>query len=284
MKKPEPFLMQYFRSIITPTNVFKGKNILTWPKMMILFIFIIACLMLPTSIQMAKLTSFPFEFLFPGTANLITEDFAKALSTKEIEDGKLVGLTSEYIEADDKDVIAIDVKDHFQLVGEDQTVSIEGYNNAVIFKEDYAIITNENGYGFQLFYPTNKEKYPFNIESKEDVMQYLGSIWYQQNKALLLPILLSLIAFLYIALNVLQYVFMSLVLWLTKKSNITHINTFKEASNIVMNAAGLPTILAVLYGFIQFDVATLIMIQSIGTVLMIAFAFFKTGFKEHGYK
>ncbi|KAB7670685.1 DUF1189 family protein [Bacillus sp. B1-b2] len=283
MKKSEPFLMQYFRSIITPTNAFKGKSLLTWPKMFILFIFLIACMMMPTSIQMAKLTIFPFEFLFPNTSSLITDDFAQELSSKTIKDGKLVGLSEEFVEKNEENVIAVDVDNTFKKVGTDQKISVEGYKNAIIFKEDYALIAEDNGFGFQLFYPTNEEKYPFEIENKEDVMQYIGSIWYQQNKAMLLPILLSLIAGLYVAMNILQFLFMACVLWLTKRSNITHIRTFKEASNIVLNAAGLPTIVAVIYGFIQFDVATLIMIQSLGTVLMIAFAFFRTGFKERDY-
>ncbi len=284
MKKSEPFLMQYFKSIITPTNVFKGKNLLTWPKMIFLFIFLIACMMMPTSIQMAKLTTFPFEFLFPRTAELITDDFVEKLSSTQVKDGKLVGIDSQYAEETGGNIIAIDQDNKYQMTGDDQTFGIKGYVNAVVFKEDYAVIAEDNGFGFQLYYPTNEEKYPFKIESKEDVLQYIGTLWYVQNKAFLLPILLLLLAGLYIAMNVLQFLFMSLVLWLTKKSNITDIRTFKEAANIVLNAAGLPSILAVIYGFIQFDVATLIMIQGLGTVLMIAFAFFRTGFKEKGLK
>lgn len=284
MKKSEPFLMQYFKSIITPTNVFKGKNLLTWPKMIFLFIFLIACMMMPTSIQMAKLTNFPFEFLFPQTAELITDDFAKSLSSKQVKNGKLVGIDSQYTEETGGNVIAIDKDNKYQMTGEDQTIAIKGYENAIVFKEDYAVIAEENGFGFQLYYPMNEEKYPFKIENKEDVLRYIGTLWYVQNKAFLLPILLLLLAGVYTAMNVVQFLFMSLVLWLTKKSNITDIRTFKEAATIVLNAAGLPTILAVIYGFIQFDVATFIMIQGLGTVLMIAFALFRTGFKEKRLK
>lgn len=284
MKKSEPFLMQYFKSIITPTNVFKGKNLLTWPKMIFLFIFLIACMMMPTSIQMAKLTNFPFEFLFPKTAELITDDFADSLSSKQVKNGKLVGIDSQYTEETGGNVIAIDKDNKYQLTGEDQTIGIKGYANAIVFKEDYAVVAEENGFGFQLYYPMNEEKYPFKIENKEDVLQYIGTLWYVQNKAFLLPILLLLLAGVYTSMNVVQFLFMSFVLWLTKKSNITDIRTFKEAATIVLNAAGLPTILAVIYGFIQFDVATFIMIQGLGTVLMIAFAFFRTGFKEKRLK
>ncbi|MEM5590855.1 DUF1189 family protein [Niallia circulans] len=280
MKKSEPFLMQYFKSIITPTNVFKGKNLLTWPKMIFLFIFLIACMMMPTSIQMAKLTNFPFEFLFPQTAELITDDFAKSLSSKQVKNGKLVGIDSQYTEETGGNVIAIDKDNKYQMTGEDQTIAIKGYENAIVFKEDYAVIAEENGFGFQLYYPMNEEKYPFKIENKEDVLRYIGTLWYVQNKAFLLPILLLLLAGVYTAMNVVQFLFMSLVLWLTKKSNITDIRTFKEAATIVLNAAGLPTILAVIYGFIQFDVATFIMIQGLGTVLMIAFAFLEQDLKK----
>lgn len=280
-KMTRPFLMNYFYSIMTPTNVFKGRKYLSWPKMLLIFIFLVACMMVPTSISMVRgVTGFHFEYLMPNVSGIINDEFAEELSAYKVINGTLEGSTEGFSIEQGNNLLAIDFQGEYEIEGSDQTFKVAEFDNAIVFTKDYIVVADENGFGFQLTYPTS-DRYPFEIESADDVLDYIGTIWYAQNKSFIFPIMVALVAVIFFIINIMQLIFMSVILWLTRKSQLTHISTFKEAFNLSLNSLGLPTMLAMLYGFFQFNIATMIAIQSLGAVLMLAFSFFRTRFNEN---
>lgn len=274
-----PFLMNYFYSIITPTNMFKGRKYLTWPKILLIFVFLVACLMVPTSLSLVRMTGFQFEYLMPNVAGIINDDFAEKLSAYDVEDGVLTGDMEGFSIENHNDLLAVDFHGEYAIDGSNQRIEIVGYDNAIIFMEDYVAVIDENGFGFQLSYPTS-DSFPFQVETAEDVLDYISAIWFGQNKMFIFPLIAASIAGIFFIMNMMQLMFMALLLWLTRKSDLTNIATFKEAFNLSLNSLGLPTFVAMLYGFIEFNVATMLTIQSMGAVLMIAFSFFRTRFHD----
>lgn len=276
--KKKPFLMEYFGSIVTPSNIFNGRNYLSWPKILFIFIFSISCFILPITIQMAKMTSFPIEYLSPNMASLPDDAFVEVLSQYHLEEGILTGDKVGYSEVDGDNLLAVDFEDIYTVTGDNQKYQVEGFSNAILFTENELIITESTGYGFRIDYRYADDS-DFSISSKEDLLQYISHIWYTQNKVYIFPMMILAIVLVVATLSILQLFGMACILWLTKKSNITRINSYKESVNVVLNAAGIPTILAVLYGFMQFNIMIMFLIQSFGAVIFITLTFFKTKFR-----
>lgn len=274
----KPFLMEYFSSIITPRNIFIGRNYLSWPKILFIFIFSISCFILPISIQMAKMDTFPVEFLSPTIAELPGDAFIDTLSNYHLEDGELVGELAGYQEVEENNLLAIDYDNKYEVNGDNQQYQVEGYENVILFTKQELIITDSTGYGFKIDYRYGSDS-DFDIQSKESLINYIGHIWYTQNKVYIFPMMIVAVALVVATLSILQLFGMAFILWLTKKSNITRINSYKESANLVLNAAGIPTILAVIYGFIQFNIMIMFLIQSFGAVIFITLTFFKTKFR-----
>lgn len=74
--------------------------------------------------------------------------------------------------------------------------------------------------------------------------------------------------------------FAALFIWFTKRNQMSEIRSYKESLSLTLLALGLPTLFAAVIGIIYFDITVMMAIQSLGMVLMIAFTFIKTRFKQ----
>ncbi|MGO2083106.1 hypothetical protein [Vagococcus sp.] len=72
----------------------------------------------------------------------------------------------------------------------------------------------------------------------------------------------------------------SFFIWLTRKNHLSNIKTFKEALNLILNASFIPTLSAMIIGFIQYDITLMLTVQSMGLALMILMIFVKTKFND----
>ncbi len=58
----------------------------------------------------------------------------------------------------------------------------------------------------------------------------------------------------------------------------------KESVNFISNCMGLPTLIALIIGLIQFDIVVMLMIQSVGLVVMLLLAFYQTRYNDEAKK
>ncbi|EAC9669803.1 DUF1189 domain-containing protein, partial [Listeria monocytogenes] len=87
------------------------------------------------------------------------------------------------------------------------------------------------------------------------------------------------VAFLLVAMNSILVIGAAFFLWVTKKSRLSTIGSFKESTNVILNALGVGSLVAMLAGFIGADIILMIGIQSLGMLLMLFLTFLKTRFK-----
>jgi maltodextrin utilization protein YvdJ len=262
------FPMNYFSVIFSPVRMFIGRSNLSWGNILFIFIFLQACLILPVSVHFAKANSFELKQVMPGTMDLIDQPFVDQLSSYSLHDGVLSGGNGDVILKSDSGVAMISLNG----------TTAPDADNAIIMKKSEMELKDKAGYTFKVKYTNNTSL--SNIESPTDLINWISSQWYTQNKAFLFITMILMVGSILVGSALMLILFTSLFLWMTKHSSFSSISTFKEALNLTMNALGLPTLLSMIAGLIFFDITIIIAIQSLGMVLMVAFIFFKTRFSQ----
>lgn len=108
----------------------------------------------------------------------------------------------------------------------------------------------------------------------------LSRQWFIQNRGFIVgSLLLSLFNLLLVSIVVIS-LGSSIFVYLTKKGQISTIRTYKESVNLIVNTLGMPTVVALILGLIQFNIITMIMIQTFGFIMMLLFVFMKTRFSD----
>ena len=124
-----------------------------------------------------------------------------------------------------------------------------------------------------------------SIQDKKALTKAISKDWFQANR-LAVSLFLVLFSGFLSAVNFAILVFgASFFLFLTRKSRLFSLKTFKECFNFTLNCLGLPILVSVLISLEFHQVfTTTILIQNILFVLFLALAFYKTHFRDPDYK
>lgn len=266
--KKMTFPLNYFSLIYSPVRIFIGRTMLSWGKILFIFIFLNACLILPVSLYFAKADSFQLTKVMPDMMELVNQQLVDQLQAYSLNDGVLSGGHGD---------IVLDSKDGAAAIILNAT-EIPKAENAIILGKTEMELRDEQGYAFKVKYTNNTDLK--NIETPAALSDWISSQWYIQNKAFLFITMILMTGSILVGSTLMLTLFTSLILWGTKRSTFSSIASYKEAINLTVNALGLPTIVAMITGIIYFDVTIIMAVQSLGMVLMIAFAFFKTRFNH----
>lgn len=268
--KKDIFPINYFKSIITLKRVFTGRKQLNWFQIIIVLLFINGLMMVPLSVNMAKIDSYPVEETYPNAFALLDESVVEELGGVEYSEGKLSLPESFYLETDDGIVGG-----NVSSFKEEQALKAE---NALIFQENEFIIKDQDNAVSTVRYTND-----FSIEritTVDNLKDELSRQWFIQNKGFIVGSLLVSIFILLLVSIVVISLGSSIFVYLTKKGQLSTIQTYKESVNLVVNAMGLPTLIAMVIGLIQFNIITMIMIQSFGFIILLLLVFSKTRFSD----
>ncbi len=257
--KKQTFPELYFPNIWSPKRIFAARKNLSWLKMLFCFILLNALLLIPISLHQAKQNDFEILKWTSGLDALSSNQAASQLEQLKIEDGKLVN-GSEMVFQDDSGVSGVFVPQH----------TFDVAKSAISFGETRLDLKDASGYKFSLVYPESGVV--------TNLGDFINTTWYAQYKPVVFLGMVFVLGTLTFVSSLMLILFSSICLALTKKSSFSKINSFKEAMNLSLNAIGLPTLVATIFGFIYFDITVMIGIQSLGAVLLIAMTFLKTRF------
>lgn len=274
MEQIQRFPINYFANIFSPVKMYRHRRDLGWLKIALVFIFLNACLIAPLSLSFARTESFELGRIMPNLYEAVKDGYSGPAMNMTIKNGVLQAQSYELIDGDT--LISINGSGDFPVSGDQYHKKVDHYKNALIFQKNRLILTDKNGFGFSVRYP--EYDVGKKVGSGDVLADFAGKLWFQQFKVNLIPLLSgSMLAMLFLINFVLMGV-VSLILWLTKFSSYSGIQTFKQAATITMFAAGCPSILAMIAGFAGANITALLMIQSLGIVMIIAFIFFRTKF------
>lgn len=269
--KIEMFPINYFKSIWSPIRAFKNRFQLNWVTLSIVIIFINSLMIIPTTINFTKMEAISLDYFYPKVVEIIDESMVDELTSIGSTNGKL-SFEDSFIFKNNKGVLAggISAEEEKKILKEETFLLME---------ESQFVIKEENKPTSTIFY--TKDFTLEDAQTKEDVINEFSRQWFVQNKVLIVLIFTLIISFIQLIMLVMIIFGSAFFLYLTKKSRITSISTFKEAINLIVNLAGLPTIIATIYGLINYDVAWMSMIQTTGLVIMLLIVYGKTGFNDN---
>ncbi|WP_154649990.1 maltodextrose utilization protein MalA [Sporolactobacillus vineae] len=270
------FPLNYFIYMWRPKKIFEKRNVFKWWQILFLFVFLSGCLMIPVSLQLVKVKRVPISLVAPHVSQVADQNFLNQIAGYSIVNGRLAAPPYERLSA--RNIAAIDLNGKWHIEGNKYHQFVRGYQNALIFQKDRLMLSDQNGFGFQIMYPGNGQ-ITFD-GSKENLLKEMSQLWVSQYKSDFLGVV-SFLGFMGVMIfNLLMLGAAAVFLWLTKRTRISDIHSLREAAAVVLISAGVPSIAAMMLGLVHFDIGTLTMVQSSGVVLMIAFVFRQTHFQD----
>ena len=265
--KKMPFPLNYFNSIATPKRVFKGRKNLSWIQNIVIFIFLNALLMFPVSLYFSQSTNFQLQEIMPHTLRLVTDEFATKLQAVEFENGKLIS-GEPFTIVEDTGVVGVEIPKSVK----------KSEKNLISFEKDHLLLKDESGYQFEVRYTENFSLK--NSQTKSALKEQIKEQWFKQNKAIVSFTMMLMTGIIISFSNVLVMFIAAFFIWMTKRSTLSSIRTYKESFNLILNASGIGTLLAVLIGLVHFDMTIMIGFQSLGLVIMLTAVFAVTHFSD----
>ncbi|MEC6748327.1 DUF1189 family protein [Marinilactibacillus sp. XAAS-LB27] len=264
--RTDSFPLNYFTNIFTPKRAFFNRHAIGWPTIVIVLIFLNALITIPVSLNFAQTDTIGVEQFYPEAFNLIDGEAAEGLSKIPVEEGRLL-VEQSTLQTKTDGLVLIDQSDN-PLIDSDVAVAFG--------PTEFTIREHAQ--------PELKVRYTkdFSVESAsvEEVKTELNRQWRVNNRVYIVAALTFLISFMTFTMLVVLTLGSALFLYFTKKSHLTSITTYKESVAIILYGLGLPTILALLYGLIQFDIIWMMTIQTTGLLIMLVLIYFKTQFND----
>ncbi|WP_407370354.1 DUF1189 domain-containing protein [Carnobacterium sp.] len=268
--KTNTFPLNYFKSIWSPSKVFRNRHKLNWIQIFVVLLFVNSLLMIPVSLNYMKMDTFPVEGTLPGSFGLIDETVVLKLQEGKYENGTLALPESFSFSSANGTVSA--------LLTENELVEALTSENTLIFQRNEFLI--KEGSQDVSTIPYTKDFDLTKVTNGTELKDVLSRQWFIKNKGYTIATLM----FLVFTITLISTFFLTfgsaIFLYLTKKSQFSSIKTYKESVNLLINCIGLPSFIGLLIGLIQFDIIILLMIQSVGLVVMLLFVFYQTKFND----
>lgn len=257
-----PYPFSYFSSMIKPQKMFANRHAMTLWQRLFTTVFLIALLVIPSSLQTTQLTTYPLENFIDGIYAPLTEQ------------------------------VVMDLAQHSQFANGQLTYTGSRHHQDVTFGKEVP-----QGTGFTYQFATEQltvrkgkttmvdmTYQGFNADSFQDKQSLTATIsqaWYQQNR-LPISLTLTLISTCLLGANLLFIVLgATFFLYLTKKSALFHLQSVKECYNLALNCLGLPTMIACFVGLFGQTVTTVMTVQNVLFILVLLWVFFTTKFRDY---
>jgi len=260
------FPINYFISIWTPRKAYKGRHPYKWPQIIIILLFINSLLLIPVSLNFAKMETFPMEGTFPNGLGLIDDSVVPHLDSADFSQGKLHMESEFYITKADGVIGG-------NLSSEQVDQALEADNALLFLEEEFILKEGEQAISS---IPYTKNFSLEGVSTAGELKETISEQWFIHNKVYIVASLtFSLFMLTFVSLILIVFG-SSLFLYVTKKSQYSSIGSYKESVNFILNLLGLPTVIAMLYGLFNFDIIIMLLIQSFGLVFMLLAAFYQT--------
>lgn len=262
----------YFASIFNFRSSFANRKKLSWFQMIFTSFFLISITLLPVALQNAQLKTYPLTTFVSDVFDPLSTDVMKDIQEHVvIKDQELTYTGTNPVHKTSKGQV---------ILGQEAKAS-EGKELTLHFDRKQLIISKENKELATVSYQAINQE---SLRDKKSFTQAISSDWFRDNR---LPVSLFLVIFSGF-LSTVNYLILilgaSFFLYLTRKSRLFSLQTFKECFNCILNCLGLPILLSVFISLLFHQVfTTTIMIQNVLFVLYLAMVFYKTHFRDPDY-
>lgn len=261
----DQFPINYINSIFPPTKALKNRHQLSWLQMILLFLFMTFLMLLPVFNHYQNVDVFSIEDFYPNVVDMIDDVVLDELQQVEFSEGTLTIANPFAIETDQG------------IVAGGLETSYEEEANRLIFNTNHFIIDDETGDERVVNYTAQTN---FSFDNKDELVHILSEMYTAQYRGEL-TFTLTMIIYGFILVFSLFIIFLYAFLIKSMKDfSMSSIITYKEAVNLVMNLIALPTIAAVLFGFIRFNIILMLAIQLVSLIGLLVMLFRQTNFED----
>lgn len=268
-----PYPFNYFASIFDFRSSFANRKKLSWFQMIFTSLFLISITLVPVALQNVQLKTYPLTTFVSDVFDPLSNDVMNDIKEHVvIKDHELTYNGSTPVHKSSKGQV---------ILGQAVKAS-DSKNLTLSFDRKHLVISKEQKELATISYQAINQK---SLQDKKNFTQAISSDWFRENR---LPVSLFLIVFSGF-LSTVNYLILilgaSFFLYLTRKSRLFSLQTFKECFNCILNCLGLPILLSVLISLLFHQVfTTTIMIQNVLFVLYLAMVFYKTHFRDPDYR
>ncbi|MER0122121.1 hypothetical protein ABPH35_01380 [Streptococcus sp. ZJ93] len=256
-----PYPFSYFSSLVKPQKMFANRHAMTLWQRLFTTLFLIALLVIPSSLQTVQLSSYPLDQFIDGIYDPLTEQVVTDLANhSKLDNGRLTYTgTTTYSDVTFGQKVPQSADFTYQFNTEQLTI-----------RKGETTLVEIPYQGFETS----------SFQNKEALTAAISQAWYQQNR-LPISLTITLISALLLGANVLFIVLgATFFLYLTKNSKLFHLQSVKECYNLALNCLGLPTMIACFVGLFGQTVTTVMTVQNILFVLVLLWVFFTTKFRD----
>ncbi|HJA89904.1 DUF1189 family protein [Jeotgalibaca ciconiae] len=264
------FPINYFNSVLTPVKNFIGRKQLSWPKLLFVILFLNGIMMIPIVINFTQTEAIQLKSTFPAIYDLIDEDVVDSLNQTTSEKGQ-VTFTEPFILEKEAGIV---------LGGVDEQEIEEALEmtNALVFAEDRFYLKEGD-------LPVSEITYTADVQlngwqTVDDLQAEINRQWFQYNRVFIVATYSFMITGMLLMMNLLLVFGAAFFIRLAGRSAMIEINTYKESVNLILNAMGIPVLLAFLLGLVMPDISMIMSVQTFGLVVMLVLIYFRTQFSE----
>lgn len=255
----KPYPISYFSAIFSARKMVSQRKQLSLWQQIITTLFLLALLLIPTSLQIAQLKTYPLDNIISGVYDPLSVDVLSHLKTGEIQDGQLI----------------IDPARFEKVSVLEEQVTPSGLTYA--FEADSIAIYKDKEQVSRLSYKNITSQ---DLQSKKRLSSAISREWFRDNRFAASLFLMMTSAAILTSNIVFLLLGASSILFLISRTKFFDIRGFREAYTVVLHCLGLPTLLACLIGLMGHPVTTILLMQNMLFVLLLVWVFYKTQFKD----
>lgn len=269
--KTDIFPINYFKSIWSPIQAFKNRHQLNWFHLVIVLLFLNGLMTIPVTMNYTQIDAVSLESFYPNAIKIIDEQMLSELKELDYQNGEML-FNEPFITRNKYGITA----GGLSLEAKEDLLKEDHY---ILFEQNQLTIKENNMIEATILY--TKDFSLKGLTQAEEVINEVSRQWFSQNQ-IFIVLIFSFMVSIFLFIMVLLITFGSaLFLYLTKKSSITSIKTYKESVNLILNLLTLPTFVAMFLSLIHFDITLMLSIQTLGLVLMLLFVFYKTKLNDN---
>lgn len=269
------FPFNYMKVMFSPRRIFQERNYLKYWQIILVVLLMHSLLMIPIAFQVGRSQGADLENYVPQTIEMLNQDVVDAVKALPQEEGRLGITESRIITESDDYLVALAENDS-------QGADLLSEANGLVFMPDKFFIQEDGSMAADQPY-VNLESLG-GIETVEDLNIFLSESWYWMNRPSIILTNYIYIGFMILISLLVVILGSSFFLSLMKKNENFHIHSFREALTMVINANGLPTILAFAVGMISGNPIHILTTHSISFVLWLLWVYWNTHFNDEYIK
>lgn len=255
----QPYPLSYFSSIFTAKDSFaKRKDSKIWQKLLTTF-FLIALLVIPTSIQVANLKTYPLDTLLEGVYEPLTQEVMLDFQQAQIVGGQFL----------------YSGKSHEKVYASETPQDVQGFSYQ--FTKEKLIIRKDKKNLAEISYQHLSTK---DFADRASLTSAISQAWFRENRIPTSLLIMGISSLLLAANFIFLILGSTLILWLISKTKFFDFRNFGECYQFSLNCLGLPTLLACLFGLFQQPIQTVILVQNMLFALALVWVFYKTRFRD----